>query len=82
MTNATSWPWKRTLSVASTAWVSYDRVGIQASPRPARVSPVITACTPGSASAAEVSIETMRAWAYGLRRMALWSMPGRLTSST
>ena len=33
-------------------------------------------------SAAEVSIETILAWAYGLRRIALWSMPGRLMSST
>ena len=30
MTAATSWPWKRTLSVASTAWVSPESVGIQA----------------------------------------------------
>ena len=29
-TAATSWPWKRTLSVASTACVSPERVGIQA----------------------------------------------------
>ena len=29
-TNATSWPWKRTLSVASTACTSCDSVGIQA----------------------------------------------------
>ncbi len=69
-TNATSWPWKRTLSVASTAWVSYDSVGIQARPRVSRTAPVITALTPGSASAAEVSMPLIFAWAYGLRRIA------------
>ena len=34
----------------------------------ARVAPVITATTPGRRSASEVSMETMRAWAWGLRR--------------
>ena len=82
MTNATSWPWKRTLSVASTAWVSYDIVGIQARPSVASVSPVMTACTFGWASAAEVSIETIRACAYGLRRIAPCSMLGSWMSST
>ena len=33
-------------------------------------APVRTATTPGIALAAEVSIERMLAWAYGLRRMA------------
>jgi hypothetical protein len=42
----------------------------------------MTAFTPGSASAAEVSMDTMRACANGLRRTAPCSMPGRLTSST
>jgi hypothetical protein len=46
-TNATSWPWKRTLSVASTACVSWESVGIQARPRPARSWPVMTASTRG-----------------------------------
>jgi hypothetical protein len=72
----------RTLSVASTAWVSPDRVGIQARLCWASSSPVTTATTPGRASAAEVSIELMRAWATGLRRIDMWSMPGRLMSST
>ena len=42
---------------------------------------LITALTLGWASAADVSIDTMRAWAWGLRRMAPWSMPGRAMSS-
>ena len=49
---------------------------------PASVSPVITACTPGSAAAAVVSMDRIRAWAYGLRRIAECSMPGMVTSST
>ena len=40
-----------------------------------------TAATFGWASAFDVSIEMMRAWAYGLRRSAPWTMPGRRTSS-
>ncbi len=63
ITNATSWPWKRTLSPASTAWVSYEIVGIQARPRVSRSLAVITAATPGSSSAAEVSIELILACA-------------------
>ena len=39
-------------------------------------APVITALTPGSAAAFEVSIERMRAWACGERRMRPISMPG------
>jgi hypothetical protein len=42
----------------------------------------MTALTLGWASAAEVSIEMMRACASGLRRIAPWSMPGSSTSST
>jgi hypothetical protein len=37
---------------------------------------VTTALTPGNASASDVSIETMRACACGLRSTAPWSMPG------
>src|SRR5436190_9182991 len=37
---------------------------------------VTTAFTPGSAAAFEVSIERMRAWAWGERRMRPVSMPG------
>ena len=70
ITNATSWPWKRTLSPASTACVSYEIVGIHASPSVSRSFAVITAATLGWASAFDVSIETMRACAYGLRSMA------------
>ena len=82
ITNATSWPWKRTLSVASTAWVSADSVGIQAMPRASRSAPVITAWTFGWCSAADVSIETIRACASGLRRTAPWSIPVSSRSST
>src|SRR3712207_9561788 len=42
-TKATSWPWKRTLSVARTAWVSPAMVGIQARPCSSRSFPVMTA---------------------------------------
>ena len=42
---------------------------------------MITALTFGWASAADVSIDTMRAWAYGLARIAPWSIPGIVTSS-
>ena len=63
ITNATSWPWNRTLSPASTACVSYEIVGIHASPSISRSLAVTTAATLGAASALEVSIETMRACA-------------------
>ena len=82
MTQATSWPWKRTLSVASTACVSYERVGIHARLRLAIISPVSTSRTPGIAQALLVSMETIRACATGLRRISMWSMPGSTTSST
>jgi hypothetical protein len=81
-TNATSWPWNLTLSVASTACTSRDRVGIQASFRAASVSPVMTAFTLGCASAAAASTDRIRACASGLRRIAPCSMPGSCTSST
>ncbi len=68
MTAATSWPWKRTLSVASTACVSPESVGIQARLCCAISSPVTTATTPSTASAREVSMDVMRACANGLRR--------------
>src|ERR1700722_9468985 len=79
---AISWPWKRTLSVTSTAWVSPNTVGIHARPRSARSAPVSTATTAGWASAALASTERTRAWARGLRRMAPCSMPGSVMSST
>ena len=42
---------------------------------------MITAATPGSASAADVSIELIFACANGERRIAMWTMPGRRMSS-
>src|SRR6266852_3057117 len=48
------------------------------SPKSSRVT---TAFTPGSASALEVSIETMRACGYGLRSTRPMSWPGRLKSA-
>ena len=42
---------------------------------------VITALTPGSASAFEVSIDLMRAWACGLRSTLPQIMPGMLVSA-
>src|SRR5881409_2914973 len=47
----------------------------------AKSSRVITAFTPGSASALEVSIETMRACGCGLRSTRPMSWPGRLKSA-
>src|SRR5215475_14725951 len=41
----------------------------------------MTAFTPGSASALDVSIETTRAWAWGLRSTRPTSWPGRLKSA-
>ena len=40
-----------------------------------------TATTPGSAAAFDVSIEVIVAWAIGLRRIAMCSIPGSLMSS-
>jgi hypothetical protein len=81
-TKATSWPWNRTLSVASTACTSREMVGIQASPRSASIWPVITALTLGCASAASVSMAVILACARGLRSTAPCSIPGSATSST
>ena len=39
------------------------------------------ATTPGIVRAAEVSTDRMLAWAYGLRRIARWVMPGIWMSS-
>ena len=38
--------------------------------------------TPSSSCAQDVSMLLMRAWAYGLRTIAAWTMLGRWTSST
>jgi hypothetical protein len=43
---------------------------------------VITACTPGAAAAAVVSIEVMSACANGLRSTAACSIPGSVMSPT
>ena len=81
MTAATSCPWNRTLSVARTACVSPESVGIQARLCCAISSPVTTAMTPGSACALDASMLVRFAWAYGLRRIAMCSIPGRWMSS-
>src|SRR5215210_7955492 len=47
----------------------------------ARSSPPYTPTTPGIALAADVSMDVILACAYGLRRMARWSIPGNLMSS-
>ena len=44
-------------------------------------APTNTATTPAIALAADVSIERMLAWAYGLRRMAMWVIDCSLMSS-
>src|SRR5256885_9610722 len=77
-TAATGSPTKRTLSSASacSSWLA-GRIptGI------GRSLPVSTALTPASAAAGEASIETMRAWAWGLRSSLAYSMRGRNRSS-
>ena len=82
MTAATSCAWYMTFSVGSTIWVSAESVGIQWRLYFARVSPVITAKTPGTFKARAVSIFFILAWAYGLRTMSMNSMPGSWMSST
>ncbi|MEJ7697525.1 MAG: hypothetical protein WKF78_13125 [Candidatus Limnocylindrales bacterium] len=44
-------------------------------------APTKTARTPGIDFAVAVSIERMLAWAYGLRRMAMWVIDWSLMSS-
>ena len=44
-------------------------------------APTMTARTPGADFAALVSIDLMLALAYGLRRMAMWTMPCSVMSS-
>src|SRR5262249_30130797 len=46
-----------------------------------RARKVSTRTTPAAAAARAVSIRTMRAWAWGERRNAAWSMDGTVTSS-
>ena len=57
--------------MGSTIWVSDIRVGIQWSLYWARVSPVMTATTPGTFRAAVLSIFLIFAWANGLRTMSM-----------
>jgi hypothetical protein len=77
-TAATASPMWRTRSVASACssgvhtMIPYG-VGISA--------PVTTACTPSIDSASDVSIETIRAWGCGDRRIFPCSIPGRTMSS-
>ena len=61
--------------------MSPARVGIQWSPAFSRSLPVITARTPGIASASLASIDLIVAWAYGLRTMSIQTIFGRMTSS-
>ena len=44
-------------------------------------APVMTACTPGSCAACDVSIFSMRACGSGLRRIFAQSAPGICTSA-
>ena len=61
--------------------MSPDSVGIQASPCWAMRSPVTTAMTPSTSDAADVSMLLIRASATGERRIAMYSIPGRVMSS-
>jgi hypothetical protein len=89
MTAATPSPVHLTLSVASTRgmlmlfWRPDEPPAGQAigSGLYGMSAPVMTATTPGMARAAETSTLLMLAWAYGLRRMAAWVIPGSLMSS-
>ena len=51
------------------------------SPSARTSAPVSTVSTPGIARAAEVSIDTMRAWACGERTTQAWAWPGKVKSS-
>ena len=82
ITAATSCAWYITRSIGRTIWVSDISVGIQCRLNCFRVSPVITAATPGTLRAAVESIFVIFACAYGLRTMSRCSMPGREKSST
>src|SRR5487761_2728963 len=81
MTAATSCAWYMTVSVGSTICLSPASVGIQCRPAFSRSRPVMTARTPGIASAAEASMLTIVAWAYGLRTIDIQVWFLRLTSS-
>ncbi len=82
ITAATSCAWYITFSMGSTIWVSDIRVGIQCRLYLAKVSPVITASTPGILSAFSALMDLIFACANGLRTMSMCSMPGSWMSST
>ena len=48
---------------------------------PSVSAPVYTATTPGCDAAPLASMDVMFAWAWGLRRIAAWTIPGSLMSS-
>ena len=77
-TAATGWPENTTRSMASTACARvgafFFSCGMSAA--------VMTARTPGRALALLVSMRTMRAWAWGLRRSLAWSRPRGCMSAT
>src|SRR5438093_6891241 len=83
-TTATPSPTLRTFSDARQRQVwragSGPKSGI-GSHNSAASAPVMTATTPGNFRAAATSIPMIRAWAWGLRTMAAWSMRGRTRSS-
>src|SRR6185436_9243609 len=56
-------------------------IGWEPDAKSGRSLPVMTAFTPGRASAAEVSIDLIRACACGLRSTLPCSIPGRLMSA-
>jgi hypothetical protein len=82
-TAATASPGKRTRStvMACCGTGSAQNAGIGLTWASAS-SPVNTATTPGSARAALVSIDRIRAWACGLRSTAPCSIPGTVMSPT
>jgi hypothetical protein len=68
--------------VGNTICVSLMSVGIMCRLYFSRSRPVITASTPGVASARDVSIFRILAWGYGVRTMSMNSMSGSTMSST
>ena len=63
------------MQLTATSWLGWvmSKVG--------KSSPTTIAFTPGIADAADVSIDNTLAWAWGDRRNAPWSWPGRLRSA-
>jgi hypothetical protein len=73
-TIATASPANRTTSMASTGWSWTSRPKVFF---PGTSAWVNTALTPGASSAADVSIDTIRAEGCGLRSVAPHSIPSR-----